>query len=235
MNSRIRIALAAAACLLSCAVGFAQAPAADSQMPGAAPGQGYVWMSGHWNSENGQWRWVAAHWELPPSRSATWIGGHWVASAGNWVWVNGAWNVSDAQQAQAGPPQPPGRNSQGDAQQGVASPSTPAPYVDGQFQAQYATGGVVRAGDEPETVTDYATVDYGAAYYPSYVYPAYGWAGDPWFWGFPGVALGFGFGPGFHGGGGYFHGGRGFYGHGGGYGGHSVGSGGHAGGAHFGH
>jgi hypothetical protein len=226
MNSKIRIGLASAACLLGCGLARAQvpdvsagnpAPAVESQLPGSPPSQGYVWMSGHWNSEGGQWKWIAAHWDLPPSRSATWVGGHWVSSGGNWVWVNGAWNVSDAQQSQAGPPQPPGAYAQG----GVPAPSTPAPYVDGQFQGQYATGGIVRAGDQGPVTTDYGPADYSAlaypAYgYPGYVYPAYGWAGDPWFWGFPSVALGFGFGPRFHGGGGYFRGGgRGFFGHGG--------------------
>jgi hypothetical protein len=107
-------------------------------------------------------------------------------------------------------------------------PSTPAPYVDGQYQAQYAPGGVTRAIDQGPTTTDYGPVDYSTAYstayaYPGYAYPAYGWAGDPWFWGFPGVALGFGFGPGFHGGG-FFRGGHGYFGHGGfggrGFGGH---------------
>jgi hypothetical protein len=178
-------------------------------------------MSGHWNSEGGQWKWVAAHWDLPPSRSAIWVGGHWVSSAGSWVWVNGAWNVSDPQQAQAGPPQPPGQYPQA----GVPSPSTPAPYVDGQFQGQYAPGGVARAIDQAPSSTDYGPLDdasasYPAYAYPGYAYPAYGWAGDPWFWGFPGVALGFGFGPGFHGG--YFRGGRGYFGH-GGFAGHGFG------------
>jgi hypothetical protein len=215
MNSKIRITLAGAACALVCAAALAQAPAVDNAVPGTAPSQGCVWMSGHWDSEGGQWKWVAAHWDLPPSRSATWVGGHWVSSAGNWVWVNGAWNVSDGQQAQPVPPQPPGQA----APSGVPSPSSPAPYVDGQYQAQYGPGGVARAIDQPPTTTEYGPVvdsteyypDYG---YPEYAYPAYGWAGNPWFWGFPGVALGFGFGPGFRGHGGYFRGGHGFYGHG---------------------
>lgn len=214
MNSKIRIAVTTAACLVGCGFAFSQAsevsassPAAtvESQVPGPPPSQGHVWMSGHWNSEGGQWRWIAAHWDLPPSRSAVWVGGHWVSSGGNWVWVNGAWNISDGQQAQAGPPQPPGQNAQG----GVPSPSTPAPYVDGQFQGQYATGGIVRAGD---VTTDYGPADYSTLTYPGYGYPAYGWVGEPWFWGFPSVALGFG--PRFHGGG-YYRGGRGFLGHGG--------------------
>ncbi len=212
MNSRIRIALAGAACLAASAIGFGQAPGTDSQIPGAAPAQGYVWMSGHWDSDGGQWKWVAAHWDLPPSRSATWVSGHWVSSAGKWVWVNGAWNVTDAQSAQAGPPQPPGAGTQG-----VPAPSTPAPYVDGQYQGQYGPGAVNRAIDQPPVTTDYGPVDDSAVQYPvygypGYAYPSYDWVGDPWFWGFPAVALGFGFGPGFHGyyHGGYYHGGGGF-------------------------
>ena len=160
-----------------------------------------------------------------------WVGGHWVSSAGNWVWVNGAWNVSDAPQAQAGPPQPPGQYAQGAPQEGVPMPSSPAPYVDGQYQGQYGPGGVARGVDQPASTTDYGPMDDSAAVYPGYgypgyVYPAYGWAGDPWFWGFPGVALVFGFGPGFHGWGGrgFARGARGFFGHGGmgahGFGGH---------------
>jgi hypothetical protein len=246
MNSRIRIVLAGAACLVGTAMGFAQnAPAADNQVPGAAPSQGYVWMSGHWNSEGGQWKWIAAHWDLPPSRSATWVSGHWISSNGSWVWVNGAWNVNDAQQPQGGPPQPPGQYSQGAAQGGVPTPASPAPYVDGQYQSQYGPNGVVRAIDQPASTTDYGTVDYSPAYYPGYAYsdygyPGYGWDGDWGYWGFPGVALGFGFGPGYYGWGGrgwgYGHGG---YGHGGyahgGFAGHAGGGvRGGLGGGHFG-
>src|SRR5580698_3404832 len=79
MNSKIRIALAGLACVAACAIGFGQTPGIDSQIPGAAPAQGYVWMSGHWDSDGSQWKWVAAHWDLPPSPSATWVGGHWVS------------------------------------------------------------------------------------------------------------------------------------------------------------
>ena len=40
----------------------APVPAAGSQEAGPAPSSGYVWMSGRWNMEAGQWKWVAAHW-----------------------------------------------------------------------------------------------------------------------------------------------------------------------------
>lgn len=225
MNSKIRIVLAGVACAAGCALALAdgpgsfagnRSPAVDVQAAGPAPSQAYVWMSGHWNSEASQWKWVSAHWELPPSRSATWVGGHWVSSGGNWVWMNGAWNIGDEQQAQAGPPQPPGQYAA--AAQGVPTPSTAAPYVDGQYQGQYGPGGVARAVDQPAGTTDYGPVDYSAAYYPAYgypgyAYPGYGFVGDPFYWGLPAVALGFGWGPGFRGWGrgGFAHGG-GFFG-----------------------
>jgi len=243
MNSRIRFVLAGAACAALCASALAVVPASggdspvapvDSPISGPAPSQGYVWMSGHWDSQGGQWKWVAAHWELPPSRSATWVGGHWVPSGTSWVWANGAWNIGDEPQAQAGPPQPPGQDPRAAA--GIPMPGTPAPMV-----GQYGPGGVSRDDEQAVNPVDYGTVDYSPAYYPAYGYPGYaysgyGWAGDPYYWGFPGIALGFGFGPGYLGWGrGGFGGfrGRGFGGHTGGFA-HGGGFT-HAGTGHLGH
>jgi WXXGXW repeat (2 copies) len=202
MNAKIRIFLSGAACVAAFAVAqSAFADTAVSSASSAAPAPGYVLMGGHWNSEGGQWKWAAAHWELPPSSSATWISGHWVPDAGKWTWVNGAWNISDGQQTQSGPPQPPQQpgalqDSQADLAYGP-SPSTAAPYVDGQS----GPSGVSRVIDQGEVVTDYGPVDY----YPSYA--SYAWDGYPWAWGGP--FIGFGFGGRF---GGYGHYG---YGHGG--------------------
>lgn len=202
MNSKIQKALAGAACVMGFAIAPAVPvgavpegpPAATGAVAGPAPSPAYVWMSGHWNMESGQWKWVSAHWELPPSRSAIWVGGHWVSQGGSWIWVNGAWNVADMPQAEAGPPQPPGQPAtQG---QVVPAPSTPAPYLDGQ----YGPGGVDRAIDQPPVTTDYG---------PSYdvAYPGYSWTYDPWYWGgYPWTYLGWG--PGFYGwwgGGAYGH------------------------------
>ena len=103
---------------MGCAFASAASPGVPSDNPSAAsdgvvagppPSPAYVWMTGHWNSENGQWKWISAHWELPPSRSAVWVGGHWVPQGGSWAWTNGAWSVGDSPQSQAGPPQPPGQ------------------------------------------------------------------------------------------------------------------------------
>jgi len=187
-----------AALLLSAAPQHASAQAAAEGQPGAAPSPSYVWMSGHWNSENGQWKWVAAHWDLPPARNALWVGGHWAAEAGKWVWVNGAWNVSDPGQAQSSPPEAPA----GQAQPGVPLPSTPPPLPEGDLAAD----GTVKAVQMIPMTTDYGPIDYSisdpGAYWAGDPY----WAAYPWIWGYPGAYVGLGWGPGYYG-----YGGRGGY------------------------
>ncbi|GEM_PF-1277891 len=241
MNTRTRGALAGTAVVVALLAAlatpsglFAQNPpaAADNQISGAPPSSAYVWMSGHWTSEGGQWTWVAAHWELPPARSAVWVAGHWAPDAGKWVWVNGAWNISEAPQSQASPPQPP---APGATPAGVPMPmpSTPAPMVEGG----YGPGGIPRVIDQGAVTTDYGPMDYGAEE------PGYYWAGDPYWggdamlWGYPGAYFGLGWGPAFYyggnygwrGHGGYPRGGRGGYPSRTGYPGH-AGYSGHAGG-----
>lgn len=204
MNSKIRILLAGAAGALGCAfatTSFADVAASgDTAVQGPAPSPSFVWMAGHWDSDAGQWKWVAAHWEQPPTPSAAWIGGHWISQSGKWVWVNGAWNVADTPQPQSGPPQPPGQGLQnsvtavGSAQ--VPYSPAPSPYVDGED----GPGGVSRTVDEGAVVTDYGPATYYSAY-PDYGY-AYGYGyGYPLLW--DGAILGFGFGPRFYGGGHY--------------------------------
>jgi len=131
MNSRIRISLAAAASAAGFLIAFAISPSAraedarsasEAQVSGPPPSPAYVWMGGHWNSEAGQWKWVAAHWELPPSRGSVWVAGHWISQGGNWVWVNGAWNVSEPTQTETAPPQPP---APGSVPAGQAVPTPP--------------------------------------------------------------------------------------------------------------
>lgn len=217
MNTKARLILLMALCLVAGAAAWAQQPGSpgpvhapvDSQVTGTAPSPAYVWMTGHWNSESGQWQWVAAHWELPPSRSAVWIEGHWVASGSSWVWSNGAWNVGAPTQSSSTPPALPDQASIAGAptEPAVPSPSTPGPQVTGQL----VQGGQVPAIDQPPLVTDYGP-DYSTVYYPGYY-----WGGNSWIWGgYPGYyGFGLGLGPvifgwghgGFRGGG--FHGGFG--------------------------
>jgi hypothetical protein len=224
MNSKARMILTAAACLAAGAVAWAQQPGmpgpgpapAEGQVTGTAPSPAYVWMSGHWNSEGGQWQWVAPHWELPPSRSAVWIEGHWVPSGTSWAWSNGAWNVGSPSQSSSAPPQLPDESANAAAAEGTAmpAPSTPAPPVQGQI----VQGGQVPVIDQPPVVTDYGP-DTANVYYPGYY-----WSGDTWLWGgYPGYyGFGLGLGPVVFG---WGHGG---WGHGGGF--RGGGFGGHAGG-----
>jgi hypothetical protein len=231
MKAQSQLLMALAAGLLGAATAAVAADQVGTpdQVGSAAPSQAYVMMAGHWDSVNGQWKWVAPHWELPPARDAVYVAGHWAAENGKWVWVNGAWNVGQTPAAQAGPPQPPGADGQvAGAGSGVAMPSTPPPYVNGQD----GPGGVDRSYD-PGVVstTDYGPIDYSATYPYYYDYPAY-WAGDPWFWGGGFIGLGY-YGGGYWRGGRWYGGGygRGGYAH-GGYGHGAYGrAGGHAGAA----
>jgi hypothetical protein len=228
MKTTPRILLALAACAAAVVMARAADPGTPEAAASPAPTQASVWMVGHWNSEAGQWKWVAGHWENPPSPSAAWAEGHWVPSNGGWTWVNGTWNVGRSEQASS-PPMPPSPGEQANppsGSQAVPMVSSPAPYVSGQY---------VPNGQVP-VVTDYGPIDYSAdGYYPGYYY-----GGSPWFWGgYPGYyGFGLGIGPVFFGGRGFGHGGfgrGGFVGHGGGHfgGGHFGGHGG--GGGHFGH
>jgi hypothetical protein len=228
MNSKTRLLIAGAACALGCA--FVIPTHADvtvvgeNQVQGAAPSPSHVWMAGHWDSDAGQWKWVAAHWELPPAQSATWVAGHWVSQSGKWVWVNGAWNVGEAPQAQAGPPQPPGPAGP-DGALSAAEPYTPSPSA--YMSDADGPGGVSRVASEGSVVTDYGPATYST--YPDYSYAyGYGYAGYPWLW--DGAFIGLGFGPRFYGGH-YGYGGYGHYNYG-----HAGGRAVHAGGgaAHFG-
>ena len=195
MNPKIGFALAAALMLAAAAPRQAGAQAVAETQAGPAPSSSYVWMSGHWNSENGQWRWVAARWELPPARNALWVGGHWAAEAGKWAWVNGAWNISDQSQALGEAPEPP-------SQPGMPVPSSPPPLPVGDFQSTAA----VNAAQVAPITTDYGPIDYSAGG------PGYYWAGDPywsaypWAWGYPGGYVGLGWGPAYFN---YGYGGRG--------------------------
>lgn len=219
MNSRIKTVLAGVMCAAACALGRADpatgaaavspgnAPVVENTVMGPAPSAEHVWMPGRWISEGGQWKWIAAHWELPPSRSAVWVPGHWVPQGGQWSWVNGAWNAAEVPQSPAFPPQPPGPNAA--AGQNMPMPNFPAPYVGGP----YVQGAQQPAeGYQPPIVADYGPVDYSLGYYPDYY-----WAVDPWAWGFyDPLYVGLGWGWGFGGYGYWGHGG--YYGHGGGNG-----------------
>jgi hypothetical protein len=191
MNSKTRVVLAGVAGIAGSLIGWAapatpstdsvtETPAASAnfQVMQPAPSTAYVWMAGHWNSEGGQWKWIAAHWDLPPAQSAIWVSGHWIAGTSSWIWVNGAWNVAQAPQSSAEPPQPPGQAPSGandvsaQGSQILPMPSTPAPYLTGQYPPEGPDAPIA----QPMAADDYSTGDYG---YDS-IYPGYYWDGDAW-------------------------------------------------------
>ena len=226
MKTLTRTLLGLAACLAASAMTHAADARGTEPVPGPAPTQSSVWMTGHWNSEAGQWTWVAGHWETPPSPSASWTEGHWVSSNGSWVWANGSWNVGHSGQNSSVPPVPP---SQAEQAAGVSSGAQPVPMV--SSPAPYVQGEYVPQGQAP-VVTDYGPIEYA----PGYAYPDYYYAGSPWYWGPGYYGFGLGIGPVFFGGGhrGLSAGGFGRGGHGGGHFGGGHFGGGHSGGAgHF--
>jgi outer membrane lipoprotein SlyB len=56
----------------------------------AAPGPGYVWISGEW-VWNGGWIWVGGHWSYPPYPHAVWVGGGWYHGPRGWYHSPGHW------------------------------------------------------------------------------------------------------------------------------------------------
>lgn len=65
----------------------------------AAARAGYVFVSGRWNWQNGNWQWVDGHWERERANQV-WIAGRWELQGNYYVWVEGRW---DARPAPSGP------------------------------------------------------------------------------------------------------------------------------------
>ena len=79
------------------------------EMPPAPAATGYSWVPGHYEREDGRWKWQGGQWvagairpmppavaESPPTQvgpSSTWIPGYWAMDHGDWVWIKGHWDV----------------------------------------------------------------------------------------------------------------------------------------------
>jgi hypothetical protein len=57
----------------------------------AAPGPGFVWISGYWWRSGGGWVWMRGHWGRPPHRHAYWVPGRWVPHGHRYAWRPGHW------------------------------------------------------------------------------------------------------------------------------------------------
>ena len=56
----------------------------------AAPGDGYVWISGDWVWEGGNYRWHQGRWDRRQEGRA-WIDGSWEHRHHGWRWHHGYW------------------------------------------------------------------------------------------------------------------------------------------------
>ena len=57
----------------------------------AAPGPGYVWISGAWTWSYGGWVWYGGHWAVPPHPHAYWVPARWEGGYGRRSWRPGYW------------------------------------------------------------------------------------------------------------------------------------------------
>ena len=56
-----------------------------------SPGEGYVWVGGHWRWENDDFQWVKGSWEKPPAKTTEWIPGRWDYDRRGWFYIKGRW------------------------------------------------------------------------------------------------------------------------------------------------
>lgn len=65
-------------------------PEPKPELPGVAPGESYMWMSGYWGNINNRWVWVPGHWERSRP-GAVWVAGRWDKTDKGWAWIPGRW------------------------------------------------------------------------------------------------------------------------------------------------
>jgi WXXGXW repeat (2 copies) len=65
-------------------------PVLKLEHPGKPPGNGYVWIAGHWNWSNGNYQWQTGRW-LPVRRGHVWHPNTWRWQDERWVLEEGRW------------------------------------------------------------------------------------------------------------------------------------------------
>jgi hypothetical protein len=68
------------------------APSAPPQDRVENPGtkEGFVWIHGSWNHQNGKWTWIEGHWERERAGYRH-NRGRWEARGSQWHWIEGDW------------------------------------------------------------------------------------------------------------------------------------------------
>ncbi|MHC4551126.1 MAG: YXWGXW repeat-containing protein [Planctomycetota bacterium] len=58
---------------------------------GRRPGQGHVWIGGHYVFRHKKYVWEKGHWAVPPRKHAVWVKGYWKRTLSGGLWVAGHW------------------------------------------------------------------------------------------------------------------------------------------------
>jgi hypothetical protein len=56
------------------------------------PAPGFVWVSGYWAVQRGNWVWVAGRWDRPPRPHAIWVPHHWEKRGTEFHLTVGGWH-----------------------------------------------------------------------------------------------------------------------------------------------
>ncbi len=80
-------------------------PPPRSEVVYGPPGPGYVWIKGYWSWRDGQYVWVAGHYERPPAERREWIEPRWEPRGGSYVFIEGRWGEG----SRPAPPPPQGK------------------------------------------------------------------------------------------------------------------------------
>ncbi|MEP6622206.1 MAG: YXWGXW repeat-containing protein [bacterium] len=57
----------------------------------AGPGNGYVWVKGHWAWRRDDYEWIGGHWAQPERGYREWEPGRWEHERSGWYFVEGHW------------------------------------------------------------------------------------------------------------------------------------------------
>lgn len=66
-------------------------PAARVEVIPAAPGVGFVWVTGYWAYRDADFAWVPGRWERPMEGRHEWVAHHWEHDRHGWYLVEGHW------------------------------------------------------------------------------------------------------------------------------------------------
>jgi hypothetical protein len=85
----------AASSMIGCAGGVVYAtappPPIRAEAFGAAPGPGFVWVTGYWGWRGGNYAWVPGSWARPPRAHAAWVAPYWEHRGGRYRFHEGRW------------------------------------------------------------------------------------------------------------------------------------------------